>query len=309
MKILLSILLIFSLAGCDSEKQIASDIITDAIKSPAQRAAESMCLNAALATEGRRTPGLRAILPINDPQQAGTQVLSQNDFLVTVAYKKITLDDPGNTGNHLDSYSGAVCEVKDGGIVQGHINESLSESLASSTAYDVDEAALRYEAYGALPDEAMRRAVSDRDQAHVRATAAENARIITPTPSAAQVNSQNELKQRVVEVIHEMEVRYPELNPQSPKYNQVFVNEVLRIKENYERQGVPSDDAIRRAVWDAEQNKASMRSAAGFHKSAHFHKSAYSHPAAVDPIIVKCQYKSVMTDADNRACGVNPPGS
>ena len=79
---------------------------------------------------------------------------------------------------------------------------------------------------------------------------------VTPSSAQTNINPQNDLSRRVAVVVQEMEARYPDLDPKSPHYNQALVNKALRLKENYEKQGSPTDEAIRRAVWKVEQRGA-----------------------------------------------------
>ena len=117
----LVVLLALTLTGCDGVKQIANAVIDRVSKSDAQLAAENICFSSAFHAEGERTPGLRSLNPIYDPKYFGTQVLSPTDFLVRVAYKKITLDDSADTSDNPLSVGAAVCEVKDGKLVAGHL--------------------------------------------------------------------------------------------------------------------------------------------------------------------------------------------
>jgi hypothetical protein len=115
--------LIAGLTGCGDAKQAASLAITEITKSDTQRQAERLCLQAAVNEEARRTPGLKSVLDM----PAETRSLGQNHYLVTISYKKVTLEDPGTTSNNLDMYSGATCDVHDGKIVEGRLKKRLFE--------------------------------------------------------------------------------------------------------------------------------------------------------------------------------------
>lgn len=119
------ILALFTLAGCNEAKQAASYLASEAIKSDDQRKAEQTCVQEAVNHEAQRTPGLKKILDT----PAETQILGPNHYLVRVTYKMVTLDDPGTTSNDLNSYSGATCEVNQGRIVNGKLDERLVDIL------------------------------------------------------------------------------------------------------------------------------------------------------------------------------------
>jgi len=105
--------------------QVAKYLGSEAIKSSDQRQAEGLCAQAAVDGEARRTPGLKKILDT----PAETQVLGLNHYLVRVTYKMVTLDDAGTTSKDLDSYSGVTCEVQQGKIVDGKLDERLVDIM------------------------------------------------------------------------------------------------------------------------------------------------------------------------------------
>lgn len=124
-----SLTIVFTLSllatGCNDATQAAKFSAAEAVKSSDQRQAEQLCAQAAADNEARRTPGLKKILDT----PAETQVLGPNHYLIRVKYKMVTLDDPGTTSNDLNAYSGATCDVQQGKIVSGKLDQRLIDTL------------------------------------------------------------------------------------------------------------------------------------------------------------------------------------
>ena len=102
------------LAGCNDAKQIATEVL----KSKNQRDAESLCTKAIANAEGKRTAGFKAILP----GPVDSTKLRDGRFLVTVFYKKMTIDDPGDDSRDLSMFGKATCDVNNGVIVDGTLD-------------------------------------------------------------------------------------------------------------------------------------------------------------------------------------------
>ncbi len=117
------VLLIFSalLVGCDGVKQDVSNLISEALKSSEQKQAEQMCVQAAYNEELKRTTGLKELLGT----PAETQTIGKNHFLVRIIYKLVTIDDPGTTSRDLSMYGGVNCEVNQGRVVDGRLDNRL----------------------------------------------------------------------------------------------------------------------------------------------------------------------------------------
>lgn len=111
--------------GCNDATQAVNLAVAEAVKSSDQRQAEELCAQAAADNEALRTPGLKKILDT----PAKTQVLGSNHYLIRVTYKMVTLDDPGTTSNDLNAYSGATCEVQQGKIVSGKLDQRFMDRL------------------------------------------------------------------------------------------------------------------------------------------------------------------------------------
>lgn len=112
-------------AGCNDSTQATKHMASEAIKSNDQIQAEQLCTQATADNEARRTPGLKKILCA----PSKTQSLGPNHYLVRVTYKMVTLDDPGTTSDDLNSYSAATCEVKQGMIVTGKLDDRLVDII------------------------------------------------------------------------------------------------------------------------------------------------------------------------------------
>ena len=121
LRILFPIILIAcSIVACsEGDKKAASALVMEAVKSSDQKSAEQICWNEAASAESRRTPGLRRISGL--PPE--TTILSKGHYLIAIQYKRITVDDPGERSNNLCMYGSAKCEVRDGVLLGGKIDE------------------------------------------------------------------------------------------------------------------------------------------------------------------------------------------
>ena len=138
MKIATSLgLLALFVAGCSNQSDTSSPSQTAApssdrpgdaaapIEDQAQLQAELACARAAMNSEMKRTPGLKTL----SPRKTDIRVLGDKHYLVVITYKKITLDDPGETTSDWDMNSGATCEVLNGKVVDGKLKETFAETL------------------------------------------------------------------------------------------------------------------------------------------------------------------------------------
>lgn len=93
--------------------------------------------------------------------------------------------------------------------------------------------------------------------------------------------------------------RYPQLNPESALYDQQLVGAMKVRSAELQRQGDPPELALRRAVAQVMERRDPVRAEPPREKRNPNARDAYPD----------CVYKSVMSDADYRACGARPPGA
>lgn len=91
---------------------------------------------------------------------------------------------------------------------------------------------------------------SVQDERAAAAKAARDQRKPISTPEGQMANAQAEEQRFYNAAVREYESRYPETNPDSPRYDQSFVRKLTDQKISYERQGLSSTQALRRAMAD-----------------------------------------------------------
>jgi len=124
-----------------------------------------------------------------------------------------------------------------------------------------------------------------------------------PYSVAPQSASPNPGSSPYDEELTRIERLYPQLNPDSPTFNQRVVNSVKLRMEEQRTQGMQPEIALRNAVKEVMapvQSMSVQRSpVAGNSPATPRNKNPYPN----------CVYKGVMSDEDYLACGVQPPGS
>lgn len=104
-----------------------------------------------------------------------------------------------------------------------------------------------------------------------------------------------------------IEAIYPELNPDSPRFNQAAVDRVLTRMRAHMSSGMTRSDALRTAANEVfgSRNPSPVTSPS--------RSAPPSYPTQEGRVIGRsamppgCEFKPVMTDADYRACGITPP--
>jgi hypothetical protein len=111
--------------------------------------------------------------------------------------------------------------------------------------------------------------------------------------------------------VKDIESQYPQLNPDSPQYSQALASKVLNIFNTYKAQGYQPDVALNIAVQNVMQPAQKATATA---VQAQKYTAEPINPQQIKKPSkrtrsgeVNCVYKDVMSDADYRACGINPP--
>lgn len=104
-------------------------------------------------------------------------------------------------------------------------------------------------------------------------------------------------------LLSQFEAQYPSINPDSAQFNPTVVDQVAAIVKVHRSSGKSPEDSLRLAISEVfRSQKARTRRGASSSAKA-------TTPTVGQPKRSKtCQYKSVMSDEDYRACGVRPPG-
>lgn len=126
---------------------------------------------------------------------------------------------------------------------------------------------------------------------------------VAPTiqSTAIESNSKGPRQQRStydVEVT-KLEQRFPKIDPDSPKFDSVFTNQLASRILLYKSQGATPEDALRRASIELLEAKPIVKNALPKHVL----------PTPKPDDYKNCFYKGIMTDEDYRACGLNAPGA
>lgn len=104
--------------------------------------------------------------------------------------------------------------------------------------------------------------------------------------------------------------KHPELNPDLPGHRQKLIEQLDTLIAQYTSRDYSKVRALEIAIWDMESGVAAI--------SFVSRKTSQRTRAVPQNTIVKpqerdsfpnCIYKGVMTDADYRACGLNPPST
>lgn len=101
-------------------------------------------------------------------------------------------------------------------------------------------------------------------------------------------------------LLAQYEALYPQINPDSPQFSQALTERVRARMEQFVRGGHAPEESLRMAVSESLPRMA--RSAKNGIPS-----KGSSTPVQIEPSRSACEFKSVMTNDDYRACGIRPP--
>lgn len=148
------------------------------------------------------------------------------------------------------------------------------------------------------------------DGVSASAAAATPRQAIAPTappmaaPSVNRAQSTETLQRKAAydAKLGELERRYPAINPDSPQFDAAVTEMVSRRMDTYAATGIAPADALIMAVTDVFEEVRSRRAQRREQSSGWLKGSTSRAPPENN-----CVFKAVMSDADYRACGLEPP--